>query len=169
MNNMKGLNDKLNLPVKIKSTIEPDELYSDIDDSDISMVEIYKKSEKYQHLTEQELIALEKMDKDEQEDFIRTRGNLTDLTRIGAEALEKLQQVSELTQEPRAYEVLAKLIQSLKETNESLYDIHEKRRKLKNIGPVKDNKNENSINVEKAVFVGDPKDLLNKNLHKIKE
>lgn len=161
---MKSLDEKFNLT----TPIEPDELYEDIDDSNISMLEIYRKSEKYQHLSEKELIELENMKEDENEDYNKIRKNLTKLAELGESSLETLSQVSEMSKEPRAYEVLAKLIQSTKEVNESLYNIHEKRKKMKNLEPAKDPRTEQgSINVDKAVFVGSPKDLLDKNIHKI--
>lgn len=103
---------------------------------------------------------------DEEDDYSKVRGNYTDLASVGAQALNDLLSIARITNEPRAFEVIATLIKSLNETNKNLYGIHEESKKTKELSRLASNPTGiaqgGTTHIEKAVFVGSATDLLEK-------
>lgn len=100
---------------------------------------------------------------DEEEDYQKSREIYTKVAQFGLDNLERVSDVAELTNEPRAFEVVALIMKSLNETAKQLNDIHTERKAAKNV------QQGNNVSVEKAVFVGSPDELLkavkNKNVN----
>lgn len=90
--------------------------------------------------------------KDEEEDYQKTREIYSKVAEIGIENLQRISDVAEYTSEPRAFEVVAIIMKSLNETAKNLSDIHASRKP--------ETGEKSSINVDKAVFVGSQADLL---------
>jgi hypothetical protein len=65
-----------------------------------------------------------------EEDFKFARANIREVVENGKGAIEELSSVAQQTQEPRAYEVLAKLMDSVIEANKQLLEMQEKIRKI---------------------------------------
>lgn len=107
-----------------------------------------------------------------QDDFVYARDRLKVILETGNTALNKLVDVAHESEEPRAYEVIAKLITSMTDATDKLMDVHVKNKIVRN--PIKgkfikgapiefdDNSGEgtNQINVDKAIFVGSTTDLI---------
>ena len=77
------------------------------------------------------------------------RGNIRDLTELGSHAVDELFEIAKQSQHPRTYEVLAKLIQTVAETNKQLIDTH---------GAVE--KKEDKASTTNNLYVGSTADLL---------
>ena len=71
-------------------------------------------------------------------------------------AIDNPLKVAEESEHPRAYEVAATLIKTMADLNKDLIDIQKKRKELTGVSP----KENNSISVDKAVFVGSTTDLI---------
>ena len=71
--------------------------------------------------------------------------------------MENLTDLAKESESPRAYEVLATMMRTIADTTKDLYDLQKKTKDLKG-----DKKQETTVTVEKAVFVGSPSDLLKK-------
>ena len=91
---------------------------------------------------------------DVKEDYDRSREIYKVVSEIGMTSLGKLQETADITGQPRAYEVLATMMRSLNETAKQMNDLHKEKDES-----IKRSSNA-SVNVEKAVFVGSPSDLL---------
>jgi hypothetical protein len=94
--------------------------------------------------------------KDQEDDYNLTRNTLRNLIRKGDLAMEDMARESE---SPRAYEVLSTMMKTVADMTTQLYDIQKKKKDLlaEKGRPAQDN-----ITVEKAVFVGNPAELLKK-------
>lgn len=64
------------------------------------------------------------------EDFDFARANIRSLIGEGNDAIFKLSQIAEMSQNPRAYEVLADLINTMLKANQDLMDTQKKAREL---------------------------------------
>jgi dephospho-CoA kinase len=64
------------------------------------------------------------------EDFTFSRANIRELISNGNDAIASLSQIANQTQEPRAFEVLAKLMDSMVDANEKLLQIQKQIREL---------------------------------------
>lgn len=90
----------------------------------------------------------------EKEDYDKTRKIYDKVTETGLAAIENLSEVAKLTNEPRAYEVLATMIKSLNETAKHMTELHASRIPTVPVTP------SGNVNIDKAVFVGSQADLL---------
>ena len=63
-------------------------------------------------------------------DFETARQNLHEIINTGLESLDKLAQVADASQHPRAYEVVAKLIESIATANKDLLELQASIRSL---------------------------------------
>ena len=95
---------------------------------------------------------------DQEEDYNLSRNTFRDLIRKGNLAMEDMVSLARESESPRAYEVLATMMKTIADTTKDLYDLQKKTKELKED---KSNKTgPDNINVEKAVFVGSPSDLI---------
>lgn len=94
---------------------------------------------------------------DQEEDYRLSRKTFRDLINKGNDAIEDLTDLAKQSESPRAYEVLATLMKTVSEATKDLYDLQKKTKDLKGEGKKNEQTN---VNVEKAVFVGSPSQLL---------
>lgn len=101
-------------------------------------------------LTEQEQQA--------EDDFTKSREILLDIIAQGQEALDGALAVAKGSQQPRAYEIVSKLIKDISEANQGLLALHESRRAL---APAKEPEKTtaNTIN-NNTIIVSSPVELL---------
>lgn len=97
-------------------------------------------------------------------DYEKTRSNLHVLLSQGQEALIHAIEVAKQSEHPRAFEVVGNLMKQLADINHQLLDLSEKRQKMTNVSPKKEN---NSI-TNNAIFVGSTAEL-NKVLQQLTE
>ena len=88
-------------------------------------------------------------------DTALARKNIKGLLDKGGAAIDNLLLVAQESEHPRAYEVAANFIKTLGDLNKDLLEIQKQKQSLR---PVEINNQ--SINVEKAVFVGSTAELL---------
>jgi hypothetical protein len=88
-------------------------------------------------------------------DTALARKNIKGLLDKGGAAIDNLLLVAQESEHPRAYEVAANFIKTLGDLNKDLLEIQKQKQNLR---PVEINNQ--SINVEKAVFVGSTAELL---------
>ncbi|MGZ4850603.1 MAG: hypothetical protein ACXV2C_04405 [Candidatus Bathyarchaeia archaeon] len=88
-------------------------------------------------------------------DFELARTNLHEIINTGLEAIEKLSQVADLTQHPRAYEVIAKLIETVAAANKSLLELQTT---IRNID-MADAPSSQSGSITNNLFVGSTSEL----------
>lgn len=88
-------------------------------------------------------------------DYNLSRRTFRDLINKGNAAMENLTDLAKESESPRAYEVLATMMKTIADTTKDLYDLQKKTKDLKG-----EKKEETTVTVEKAVFVGSPSDLL---------
>ena len=88
-------------------------------------------------------------------DTALARKNIKSLLDKGNGAIDNLLLVAQESEHPRAYEVAANFIKTLSDLNKDLLEIQKQKQNLR---PVEINNQ--SINVEKAVFVGSTAELL---------
>jgi len=94
-------------------------------------------------------------DDDIKADYNLSRRTFRDLINKGNSAMESLTDLAKESESPRAYEVLATMMRTVADTTKDLYDLQKKTKDLRG-----QRKDEPIVNVEKAVFVGSPSDLL---------
>ena len=100
--------------------------------------------------------VVEDNNKDLDSDFGLARDNIKSLLRKGDGAIDNLLKVAEESEHPRAYEVAANLIKTMADLNKDLLDIRKKKQDLDG-KPATEN---NTTNIDKAVFVGSTTDLV---------
>ena len=100
-----------------------------------------------------EIVELNKTQIDDDSEFARQ--NIRTLIEKGNDAIDNLLMVAKQSDHPRAYEVAANMLKSLTDMNKDLMEIQKRKKELQ---PKETN---NSINVEKAVFIGSTKELIN--------
>ena len=98
-----------------------------------------------------ELVASDEIETD----AALARKNIKGLLDKGGAAIDNLLLVAQESEHPRAYEVAANFIKTLGDLNKDLLEIQKQKQSLR---PVEINNQ--SINVEKAVFVGSTAELL---------
>jgi hypothetical protein len=101
------------------------------------------------------------MDPDAKSDYDLSRKIYRKLITSGEEAIDNLNVIALETEHPRAFEVMATMISTIRETTKDLMDVHIKKKNINGSGMI-DNKKlyqPNDINIEKAVFVGTLKEL----------
>lgn len=108
----------------------------------------------------QELIpAPEELSNEAQEDFAFARSNIRNLIRQGTGAVDNILEVARESEHPRAYEVVSTLIKTMADMNKDLIEIQKKKKEM--IGGSGQRPQDNqTINVDKAVFVGSTTDLI---------
>ena len=89
-------------------------------------------------------------------DAALARKNIKTLLDNGSSAIDNLLLVAQESEHPRAYEVAANFIKTLADLNKDLLDVQKKKSDLR----PQQTTNNQSINVEKAVFVGSTAELL---------
>ena len=89
-------------------------------------------------------------------DAALARKNIKTLLDKGSSAIDNLLLVAQESEHPRAYEVAANFIKTLADLNKDLLDVQKKKSDLR----PQQTTNNQSINVEKAVFVGSTAELL---------
>lgn len=94
-------------------------------------------------------------DNDIEADYNLSRRTFRSLIDKGNAAMENLTDLAKESESPRAYEVLATMMRTIADTTKDLYDLQKKTKDLKG-----KEREEPTVNVEKAVFVGTPSDLL---------
>lgn len=94
------------------------------------------------------------LDTDLDIDYEDSRQTLKELVEKGNQAIDHLLAIASETEHPRAFEVVATLIKNTAEANEKLMTVQKTIRELKNI-----KKNDSSVNVDKAIFVGSTSEL----------
>lgn len=102
---------------------------------------------------------LTEQEKQAEEDFAKSREVLMDIIEQGQEALQGALAVANGSQNPRAYEVVSKIIKDLSEANQGLLALHESRRALT---PSKESEKETSANTinNNTIIVSSPAELL---------
>ena len=98
---------------------------------------------------------------DAQTDYELSRRTFRTLIDKGNSAMENLTDLAKESESPRAYEVLATMMKTIADTTKDLYDLQKKTKDLKSKEEVRP-QDAQRINVEKAVFVGSPSELLAK-------
>jgi len=105
-------------------------------------------------ITNAEIIETEPKDLvDDDAEFARQ--NIRNLIEKGNDAINNLLVVAKASDHPRAYEVAANMLKSLTDMNKDLMEIQKRKKDLE------PKQNNNNINVEKAVFIGSTKELIN--------
>lgn len=94
---------------------------------------------------------------DAEDDFEFARRNIRELVGKGKESLESIMDVAEASEAPRAFEVVATLIDKLVGANKTLVDMHDKKHS-KDAKPLGTDKVVN--NTQNVVMVGSTNDLL---------
>ncbi len=97
---------------------------------------------------------IDRIEYDLDEDYEESRKTLKSLVRKGNDAIDHLLAIATDTEHPRAFEVVATLIKNTAEANEKLLAMQKLMRDMKNI-----KNKENSLSVEKAIFVGSTSEL----------
>lgn len=89
-------------------------------------------------------------------DFELARSNIHEVIQNGVYAMEKLSQIADSSQHPRAFEVLAKLMDTMLQANKDLLSLQKDIREI----DAKDTPtNENAKTVTNNLFVGSTNDL----------
>lgn len=104
-----------------------------------------------------EIINTPHEDDDIKADYNLSRRTFRDLINKGNQAMESLTDLAKESESPRAYEVLATMMRTVADTTKDLYDLQKKTKDLRG-----EKKEETTVTVEKAVFVGSASDLLKK-------
>ena len=93
-------------------------------------------------------------DREIQQDYEYTRGNLYSIIDKGQEAINGILELAEDSQMPRAYEVAGQLIKSVSDATDKLMDLQ---KKLKDVNEEQKAKTPNTVN--NALFVGSTAEL----------
>jgi hypothetical protein len=89
-------------------------------------------------------------------DFENARANIYTMVETAKDAINNLAQIADSSQQPRAYEVLAKLIDTTLTANKSLLDLQEKIRQIKDI---ESPHNDKAKTINNNLFVGSTSEL----------
>lgn len=104
-----------------------------------------------------EAIELTEQEKQAEEDFAKSREVLMNIIEQGQEALQGALAVANGSQNPRAYEVVSKIIKDLSEANQGLLALHESRRAL---APSKETEKPTANTINNTIIVSSPAELL---------
>lgn len=108
-------------------------------------------------------VVVEKKPTDMEKDYDLSRETFTELIKQGEEAIIGIMDVAKQSEHPRAYEVAATLIKSVSEATRELMELHRIRKEIENMkdgGGSNNNGNNQGINIEQAVFVGSPAEMV---------
>ena len=89
-------------------------------------------------------------------DFENARVNIYTMIDTANEAIERLHQIADQSQQPRAFEVLGKLIETSVKANKDLLELQEKMKQLKEITDEVDTR---AKTINNNLFVGSTKEL----------
>jgi Terminase DNA packaging enzyme len=89
-------------------------------------------------------------------DFEMARSNIHEVIQNGTYAIEKLAQIADSSQHPRAFEVLATLMKTMLDANKDLLDLQ---KKIREIDAADAPTNEAAKQVTNNLFVGSTADL----------
>ena len=89
-------------------------------------------------------------------DFNMARSNIHEVIQNGSHAIEKLSQIADQSQHPRAFEVLATLMKVQLDANKDLLDLQ---KKIREIQVADEPHNENAKQVTNNLFVGTTAEL----------
>lgn len=90
------------------------------------------------------------------QDFELARANIHNMLMNGSEAMEKLAQIADSSQHPRAFEVLAKLMDTMLNANQKLLDLQSKIREIDSVDtPISDK----AKTINNNLFVGSTAEL----------
>jgi len=89
-------------------------------------------------------------------DFEMARGNIHEVIQNGTYAMEKLAQIADSSQHPRAFEVLAKLMDTMLQANKDLMELQ---KQIRSISAADSPTNEQAKQVTNNLFVGSTSDL----------
>ena len=116
-------------------------------------VQIVKEAEDTLKRGKDQLKKLEKGKYNQTLDYEYTRGNLYSLIEKGQEALDRIMEVAEDGQQPRAFEVVSQLIKNVADTTDKLIDLQLKMKDLNQ----EQAKGPSTVN--NALFVGSTAEL----------
>jgi hypothetical protein len=105
-------------------------------------------------------------ERDLEYDYELSRETHRELLEQGKVALDRLMEVANESQHPRAYEVAGQLLKNLSDMTDKLMILHEKKKKIESEG---NTKTAGNVNVDKAVFVGTTAELLKRVKHESNE
>lgn len=89
------------------------------------------------------------------EDFKKARANIHELIDNGKDAMDKLAQIADSSQHPRAYEVLSKLMETMLQANRDLMELQTKVREIDAV----DRPINNAKTINNNLFVGSTAEL----------
>ena len=89
-------------------------------------------------------------------DFEMARSNIHEVIQNGTYAIEKLSQIADSSQHPRAFEVLAKLMDTMLQANKDLMELQ---KQIRDIDAADAPTNEQAKQVTNNLFVGSTADL----------
>ena len=105
-----------------------------------------------------ESVGIQKPDRlvkdDIEKDYEYTRGNLYSIIEKGQEAINRILELAQESEMPRAYEVAGQLIKSVSDATDKLMDLQ---KKLKDVNEEKESKGPTTVN--NALFVGSTAEL----------
>ena len=116
-------------------------------------IEVVKEAEDTLKRGKEQLKKLEKGKDNHTLDYEDTRGNLYSLIEKGQEALDRIMEVAEDGQQPRAFEVVSQLIKNVADTTDKLIDLQLKMKDLNQ----EQAKGPSTVN--NALFVGSTAEL----------
>ena len=116
-------------------------------------IQVVKEAEDVLQRGKDQLKKLEKGKDNRTLDYEYTRGNLYSLIEKGQEALDRIMEVAEDGQQPRAFEVVSQLIKNVADTTDKLVDLQQKMKNLE----AEDPKGPSTVN--NALFVGSTAEL----------
>ena len=90
-----------------------------------------------------------------EDDAEYARQNLRNLIEKGNDAASHIVEIAKASEHPRAFEVAATMLKNLADMNKDLLEIQKRKKDLTGVAETK-----NSINVDKAVFVGSTTELV---------
>ena len=103
-----------------------------------------------------ETLKAKALDDSARNDFEIARANIYEVIDSGKEALFKLSMVADSSQHPRAYEVLAKLMETIIDANKDLLDLQTK---IRDINTADTPLNEKAKTINNNLFVGSTAEL----------
>jgi hypothetical protein len=89
-------------------------------------------------------------------DFEMARSNIHEVIQNGTYAIEKLSQIADSSQHPRAFEVLAKLMDTMLQANKDLLELQ---KQIRDIDAADSPTNEEAKSVTNNLFVGSTAEL----------
>ena len=116
-------------------------------------IEVVKEAEDTLKRGKEQLKKLENGKDNSTLDYEYTRGNLYSLIEKGQEALDRIMEVAEDGQQPRAFEVVSQLIKNVADTTDKLIDLQLKMKDLN------EEQAKGPSTVNNALFVGSTAEL----------